>query len=791
MKIKRMIYKTLICTLMLCIGVLPFFCVAAKSNVLSTILFTCDTRGYTEDLTYIERYKENTENCILVNCGNFTKGSAEASYSNARYSSGLMHEADYDLISLGTDDFTYGFRAIKRFSDYCKCSLLSGNANYSSADLFDKNTIIEAGNVKIGFFSLIDAKAKDYIPSSRADGYIFEEETAFANEQISALKDKCDKIICLASFSENNNEFTPEKLAKEVSGLDVLICSNTFSKINKTVDGTLILSADEKLGSMGKIDILNDGSVEAEVLPKFIFDENGKETEKTEGTYRSYGQSLVYNTAREKILEEFEKTLDDTIALNKTTIYGAEESEKISLLEETPLGDLFSDAMSIAGDKFKSSDNNYKDYYVVSAVNGSAIKNNIPSGNITLRNVFDSESTAEDVYFYEADANLLFDLIEKSVAEIKYNKQTDFVYNPTEYFLQISGFNVIIDPSAENGEKILRMFIIQGDNEIEVERNDNKKFILAVNESLAKGKAGYDNFIDMKPIYIGDFLVNYIRTAIASAVSEDYYISPGTESRISFKRIEELQPNGDAWATIDKKYEEYAACEPLVDGIENIDCSQVDENGEVRITLKTGAHGVSVNGEDIYVSTVSGLGIKKGSITPIVDYKLYYKTLDEAYKIDEDSYKKEAVKGYFDYLGRAFVQTKLTEEGEVVKATQDLFNVWDDFLENPDSFIAKEESDEEEDEDDYSYPNLEDFAYNGSFESSVFDNLPNASPIKSGAAASQKDTSSSAKISEKTTNTGDNFLVFLIVCAIFFTAAGSSILIYLIRTKKVKANDHD
>ena len=775
---------------MLCIGVLPFICVAAQSEVLATVLFTCDTRGFTEELSYIERYKENIENCILLNCGNFTKGSAEASYSNARYSSLLMHEAEYDLISLGSDDFTYGFRAIKRFSNYADCKLLSGNLNYSTADLFDKNTIIQAGSLKIGFFSLIDSKSKDYIPTARSDGYKFDDEIAFADEQVSLLKGKCDVIICLASFFENNKEFTPEKIANEVDGLDVLICSNTGLQLNTKIGNTLVLSAEEKLASLGKIEILENNDIEAEILPKCFYDNEANELEQVEGTYRSFGQSLVYNTARDKILNEFEQSLNDPIAQNKTTIYGVHKDEDISLLEETPLGDLFADAMTIAGDKYKSGVDKYNNYYVVSLVNATAIKNNIPSGNITLKNVFESQGIAEDVYFYEADAKLLFDLIEKSVADIKYDKENDFVYNPSKYFLQISGFNVLIDPDKEENEKIIRMFIIQGDDEIEVKRNDDKKFILAINESLAKGKAGYDEFINMKPIFIGDFLVNYIRTAIASAVSEDYYISPGTESRISFKRIKELQPNGDAWITIDKKYEEHAACEPLVDGIENLDCSQVDENGEVRITVKTGAHGVTVNGEDIYISTESGLGVKKGIITPIVDYKLYYKTLDDAYKIDEDAYKKEAVKGYFDYLGRAFVQTKLTEEGEVVKATQDLFNVWDDFLENPDSFIPKDE-DEEDDEDDYdlAYPKLEDFAYNGSFESSVFENLPKVSAIKS--SSNQTNSLSVNENSEKTGNTGDNLAVILIVFAVVFSAAGCSILIYIIRTKRVKTYDND
>ena len=67
---KRTIAKILLFTLVLCIGVLPFVPAVAESEVLATVLFTNDTKGFTEDLGYIQRYKEMTKNALLLNCGN-------------------------------------------------------------------------------------------------------------------------------------------------------------------------------------------------------------------------------------------------------------------------------------------------------------------------------------------------------------------------------------------------------------------------------------------------------------------------------------------------------------------------------------------------------------------------------------------------------------------------------------------------------------------------------------------------------------------------------------------------
>ena len=779
---KRAIAKILLFALVLSIGVLPLFPAVAESEVLATVLFTNDTRGMCDDLGYIQRYKELTKNSMLLNCGNFTKGSAIASLSNAKYSCALMKAAEYDLVSLGTDDFAYGFRALKRYGGYTECDVLSGNVTYSSADVYARNVIKTVGGLKIGFFSLVDGKCKDYIASTRSEGYAFEEEIAFAKEQVAALSGKCDKVVCLASFMENNEDFTPEKLAKAVDGIDVLICSNLHKSLDETYGTTRALCCAEQLAEMGEIRFYEDGSVQAELMPEYFYDAKGEKIKDRAGTYRKYGDSPIYHTAYEVIQEEFAETLDSLVAQNKTTIFGVHDSEKISLLEETPLGDLFADAITLAGDKLKESQSKYKNHYVTGIVNGSCIEENISAGDINIKDVFDSRGIAEDVYFYECDAKLLYELMEQSVSQIKYDKKTDFVYNPCEYFLQISGFNVLVDPQAKAGSKIIKMYMKDGDDEIIIKKNDDKKFLLGLNESLAKGFAGYDNFVKMTPVYVGDFLTNYVRTAIASNVSEEYYLSPGTESRITFKRIEQLQPNGDAWATIDKEFEDYAAAEVLVDGLDNMDCSQVDENGEVRITFNTGGHGVTVNGENIYCSTVSGIGLKPGSVTPIVDYKLYYKTLDEAYKIDESSYSAEAVKGYFEYLGRAYVQTKLTEEGEVVKATQDIFNVWDDFLENPDSFIEKEEEEAEDfDEEEVGdYPSLEDFAYQGSFQSNVFENTPTTS--FKGALAQDSENEQANR--GTATDTGDTIAYVLLIAAGAALIAALSITTYLFKNKK-------
>lgn len=785
MKKKSQVIIILLLSLVISATAIPLNAFSAQKSSAS-LLFTNDTRGYTEDLSYIRSYKEHTDNSLLVNCANFTKGSAEASLSNAKYSSYLMKEAKYDVISIGNDDFSYGSRALNRLSDYTECDMLSGNVTYSSSAIFKQNVVKDVNGVKIGFFSVCDSASADYIPTARADAYKFEEEITFASLQVQQLKSECDIIVCMANFLNNDKTFTPKKLADEVSGIDVMICSNIGEELSEKINGCIVMSASERLGGLGRVDIVNGSISSYKVLPEYNYDSAGKKLSEVSGTYREYGLSLTYNEARKKNISDFKATVNEKICLNKAVVYAKCEELDASLAEETPLGDIFADAMALAGSKVQSSDTQYKNYRVVALVNGTALQNNLSNGTINLENIFSTENYADSVYFYTVDTDFLFDILEQSIDKVKFDDKTSYISGINEKFLQISGFNIVVNPKNKSGEKITKMYLTQDSKDIEFKRGDSNKYLLAVNEKLADGSSGYSEFLNLKPVYIGDFLTNYVRTYIASNISEDYFVSYGTDSRISFQRINELQPNGDAWATADNKFETYAAADVLLDGIENLDCTQVDENGEVRLTMKTGAHGLSVNGENMYVSTVTGIGIKNGTITPIVDYKLYYKVLDEAYKIDESKYKKAAVDGYFSYLGRAYVQTKLTKEDEVVNATQDIYDVWDAFLSDPDSFIDDGSTDEAADEnaETVTYPSIDDFAYKGNYKSSVFENTPvNSSSVNSNSSSGNQNTSSQTKSSAKT---GDTLIIVLGALSLVLAATGAIIITVGFKNKKSK-----
>ncbi len=759
----RICIALLLCVIITAVSVICAFS-AEYDNTEAVIYFTCDNHGFSEQLTYVKTLKEKTDNALLVNCGNFTKGSIESSLSNGKYSSMLMKEAGYDIVSVGNDDFTYGYRAFLRIKDYIGADVLSANVKYDDSLIAEQNVIKTVNGVKFGFFGITSAGAYSHIPTARREGYSFDDEIKTANAQIAALNGRCDYIICMANFTPWENSVDYKSFAEALSGVDALICSGTGGEIQEKIGDTLVVSAGEDLQSVGRISVA-DGMLKYNLLPEYLYDENGKSKEETKGTYREYGIDLAYQDVRKELSEQFDKTVSDAFSATKSVLYSGLEDFRSSLVEETPMGDIAADAIELSCEKVKAGNDKYKDYITAAFLNGTVLVSNINAGDIALRETFYVFSQANNLYYYETDGAFLYKILEKSVAQAKFSPKTGFVSGESDLFLQISGINIEIDTSKKPGKRIVSMYYTDINGDIQpIKNNGSSKILLAVNEELADGSAGYDDFLSLQPAYTGDMLSNALRTYIAANTSEGYFSSFGTDGRIKYTKTSELEPNGNAWITVDKKYESYVDTDILLDTIDNIDCLQADKNGEVRICVNLGAHGVSVNGDDTYVSTVTGVGIKKDSITPVVYYGLYYDTLNKAYDINEEEYDERAVEGYKQYLSLAYVETQLTEEDKVVSATQDVLDIIDKFEENPNQFIKDEDEDESE-EDSYYFNELsiDDFDVDIDFRSNVFTNQPHTSTsVKSNASQTEKNTS------ENSSDTGDNYYRLLLIVSIVF-----------------------
>ena len=132
-----------------------------SDDVVINILHTNDIHGDGANMSYIAKFKKETENAILVDGGDATQGKSLATYTKGDALIQLMNASGYEISTFGNHEFDYGLDVLRTNMANAKFSFLAANVKYKEGGLFaaseDSNgayKIIEKAGKKIGFFGL-------------------------------------------------------------------------------------------------------------------------------------------------------------------------------------------------------------------------------------------------------------------------------------------------------------------------------------------------------------------------------------------------------------------------------------------------------------------------------------------------------------------------------------------------------------------------------------------------------------------------------------------------------------
>ena len=149
----------------------------------------------------------DTASVILVDAGDRWTGNAYVDQAEGRRPVlELMNELGYDVATLGNHEFDYGYAQLAENMKAAKFKVLC--ADVLGADgktIFDANTIIEKGGVKIGFFGLETPEAQTKANPALIKGLKFDTDLkAVAEKQLEALKDD-DVVIALSHLGVDDS----------------------------------------------------------------------------------------------------------------------------------------------------------------------------------------------------------------------------------------------------------------------------------------------------------------------------------------------------------------------------------------------------------------------------------------------------------------------------------------------------------------------------------------------------------------------------------------------------------
>ena len=351
----------------------------------TVILHTNDVHGAVEGYAYIAQLKADYEakgaEVILVDAGDFSQGTTYVSSTKGADAVTMMNAAGYDVVTLGNHEFDYGYAQLAENMKAAKFKVLC--ADVLGADgktIFDANTIIEKGGVKIGFFGLETPEAQTKANPKLIEGLKFlagkdgSELYNCAAAQVAALKEQgADLVVCLAhlGIDGSSEPYTSYDLAKNVKGIDFIIDGHSHTVMTKGEKGEPIQSTGTAFKNIGVI-VIDDASKKIESNSLYEIKEDT-------------AKDATVAAAAKVIVDRVNNEYGVKFATSKVELNGA-KAPNGNRDVETNNGDLITDAM-----RWKVLQNKdgltVNEDHVVAITNGGGIRAAIAKGDVTKKDI--------------------------------------------------------------------------------------------------------------------------------------------------------------------------------------------------------------------------------------------------------------------------------------------------------------------------------------------------------------------------------------------------------------------
>lgn len=449
--------------------------------------------GFAKIATYVKEQKSKNPNVLVLDAGDTFHGQTIATLVKGESIAKVMNQIGYDAMTTGNHDFNYGQERLLELDQMTNFPILAANVTKEDGTDFLKPYIIkEVDGIKVGIFGLSTPETAYMTHPKNVEGLKFVNPIEASKKVVDELKGKVDMIIALSHLGlDESSTYTSEKIAKEVTGIDIIIDghSHTTLKDGKLVGNTLIASTGEYDKNLGKITVkLADHKViskEASLISK---------EEATNATEDADILKIVND-----IKADQKKVLSQVVGKSKVVLDGERAHVRTG---ETNLGNLITDAML---DMTKAE---------IAISNGGGIRASIDEGEITKEEII----TVLPFGNYIVTKNLTGEQILKALEH-----GTSAYPEAKGAFPHVAGLTYKIDTNKPIGNRIVDV-VVNGEP-----LDLQKTYLVATNDFMAAGGDNYTMFKDAKIVNeypaLDEGLIAYIQK-----LGE---VAPTTEGRVS------------------------------------------------------------------------------------------------------------------------------------------------------------------------------------------------------------------------------------------------------------------
>ncbi len=194
--------------------------------------------GMARRASLIQKMRETHNSILLLDAGDIFQGTPYFNFFGGELEFKLMSKMKYDAATMGNHDFDAGIEGFVKQLPNANFPFIVSNYSFSDETLKQQvlpYKIFRKGKIKVGVFGL-GIELKGLVGDKLYKGTQYLSPTSVAKEMVQELeKKKCDLIICLSHLGNKYSDETisDHSLAKEVSGIDLIIGGHTHTFMNE------------------------------------------------------------------------------------------------------------------------------------------------------------------------------------------------------------------------------------------------------------------------------------------------------------------------------------------------------------------------------------------------------------------------------------------------------------------------------------------------------------------------------------------------------------------------------
>lgn len=423
----------------------------------------------------MEEKCKNSEGTLVLSAGDMFQGSSDSNLLYGKTVIEAMNEIGFDAMVVGNHEFDWGLEILKQ-------RIAQSNFPYLGANVIDKKTgtrveflkpyvIFTKKGVKIAVIGLATPETAYKSAPKVVGEFMFADPAQTVLDLLPIVRKKAEIVIVLSHMGCEVNNNTGEiigeaaEFAKNVEGVDLIICGHTHQKIMGKVHGIPVVQAGQYGRTVGKVNlkyapadriIINSVTSLAD-LP-------------TPGLM-----------ADPRLVELLEKSQKEIAPITNKVVGKVLRELSHDRSEVSLLGQWSTDVMREAV------------HADIAFQNGGGLRTGIPVGNITIGKLYEVMPFDNTLYVVELSGKQVLQVLQHGLK------------NPKIGMLQFSGIQVKYDETMPQDQRIVAVTLDDG-----TPLAANHFYKVVTNDFMAYGGDEYLVFKEARKSYDTNILVRDI-----------------------------------------------------------------------------------------------------------------------------------------------------------------------------------------------------------------------------------------------------------------------------------------